>query len=275
MRILVLALLLLSGGVLAQPLTLDGEFARILLGVESTDDIRPGTAPETLLPFLPEGATILGGIERTADSSSPRAYAWVDATPEAAAEAFMARSFAGWSLQAPHEEETTGGFTTTREPQRTAILMSEETAGHLVFVRFRDRPDGGAYVSVTTGVSYGMSPRGNEELPSLLESLRAELPSLAPPDGATQRSDGGGGTTDTYHDRAVLESEASVADLTAHYSAQMSAEGWTAIGSQSTETHAAAAWTKETEAGPLAALFQLVRPKSDADRLSITVSRGR
>lgn len=275
MRTLALVLLFASGSVLAQPITLDGEFARVLLGVESADDILPGAAPEALLPFLPEGATILGGVQRTADGSSPRAYAWVDATPEAAAQTFSARSFAGWILQPPYEGDTTGGFTTTREPDRSVILFSEETEGRLVFVRFRDRPDGGAYVSVTTGVGYGMRPRGGEDEAVPLDGLRATLPLLEPPSGATQHYEGGGGDSDTYRGRAVLESEEPIAALAAHYSTQMSAGGWTAIGAEVADTHATSAWAKEMDGEPLAAVFQLSRAGEGGDRLSIMVSRGR
>lgn len=285
MRCLALVCLLASGAVAAQPITLDGEFARALLGVESADGVMAGTAPEAVLPFVPDGATLLGALVRSDDGRSDdgpsvTALARLGATPEAAAEAYRERSVEGWEIRRPTmPPDPVGGFASTDAPSLRVRFVSADDERRVAHVQFQPRPEGGTLVSISLRDALPFETASREAsgdaYRSSMDALQATLPLLTPPEGAVQRSGGGGGSGSSYHGHATLDSDLSPEAIAAHYAALMEAEGWAPVGAMASDAYAAAAWTKEHEGDPLLASFLLSRPENGRDRMTIVVARSR
>jgi hypothetical protein len=88
-----------------------------------------------------------------------------------------------------------------------------------------DRPEGGSFLRVAYGVHEHSSPcedRRRDE-PSF---PRGPIPTLYPPEHATIVHAGTGGSRDYMEARARLKTELGPAQLVAHYSAQVRAQGW-------------------------------------------------
>ena len=278
MRVLSLLLfVLLPATAWAQPATVDGELALGLLGVDDVNSLRTGTMPDSLRAFLPSGATVVGSLDREDDMSERGgrfvvALARIDASPEAAAEAYAGRTSPGFSAapgSAPPKEH---GFVTTVLPT-TDFSYRADSGDAVVTVRFAERAWGGSFVTIHRRPLYGFERRGLSagEADQQMRQVQQALPPVTAPSGTRLTNTGSGGSSDDHTDRAVLTGNVSLADLATHVGRQLAAAGWTAGGETTTGQTATSLWTRLDGDRPLAALFFARRTGPDRTELRLHV----
>lgn len=91
------------------------------------------------------------------------------------------------------------------------------------------------------------------------------IPNLAPPTGARQMPQGGGGGGDSWHSYAILLTELDLAAVAAHYASQLTGAGWMQDASGEGGPAAWSAWSLRDEDGAPwhGLLFVLKRPEAE------------
>ena len=282
MRRIALLVCLVTGAAAAQPSTVDGELAFALLNIRDADALVADDVPESIQAFLPEGATLVGSVRRpeaTINGESvdgATAIAWVKETPEEAARAYSGRTYPDLSLRRYlDDDESKGGFVTTRETPTSFSYYPASQDGRVVHVTFRERPWGGAYVLVQRRPLYRFEQISGAEASSRADltspPLSGVLPRLTPPRETMQRRTGGGGSDDDLTSRATLVSDAALDVIAEHYGEQLASAGWVFGARSQTDSAVLSTWTRQLDGEALAAMFYAHRSEPDHAELAIMV----
>ena len=285
MRRIALLVCLVTGAAAAQPATVDGELALALLNLEDGSDLVAGGAPEDLLPFLPEGATVVGSVRGSSrqggwfgeETDLTRMIGWVSGEPDGVARAYQERSYSGRVLR----DDTSalnrdGGFASVQAKPMRFTYYPESQEGSVVHVSLRERPWGGTYVTVyqrplVRGEAPADGTEGSEPLAPWTDTLQSSLPQLVPPPGETQQTRGSMGGVDQWTSRATLSSGLALDAVADHYGRQLAEAGWVSGARAMAESAITTTWTRETDGGALAAMFYAHRSEPDHVELAITV----
>ena len=272
---------LATGAAAAQPATVDGELAFALLDLEDASDFVAGGAPEDLLKFLPDGATVVGSVHQGGrfgeEAGLTRMVGWVSEEPDVVARAYQGRSYSGLVLR----DDTfgmsrDGGFVSVRAEPMSFTYHPESQEGSVAHVSFRERPWGGTYVTVSQRpLGRGEAATGETEdsgrLAPWTSTLQSSLPQLVPPPGETQQTSGSMGGRDQWTSRAALSSDLALGALADHYGRQLAEAGWVSGARAMAESAITSIWTRETDGVALAAMFYAHRGETDHVELAITV----
>jgi hypothetical protein len=279
MRTLLL-LALCVGAASAQPAAVDGELAFALLGIDDAEALAVGTAPDSLRPLLPEGATVLGTLRRDVGiggRGTVTVLGRLDESPEEVAAAYARNAPDGWTSYSPERfSEPAGGFasSTSGTAGRSFQYYAGEDAERVAQVSVIGRPAGGAYVRVHQRWRHPLETnphRGRAERPAWVDALEGSLPLLTAPEGDVQRRTGGGGGPDDDSSEADLRTDRPLAEVLTHIGGQMAEGGWTPGSHVSVGEVGTSSWVREWEGKSLAAMLYVRREAADRYALRIHV----
>jgi hypothetical protein len=138
-----------------------------------------------------------------------------------------------------------GGFTNTGFPDFGMYFCKGDKDPwlHIRAVAAPGQPTS-VYVSVSTNQEQSPCSWGQRREAAMMRHFMEPdiLPSLRPPEGASQFGGGSSGGNGSYHSNAELRSNLGIEDVGDHYSAQLEAAGWTRTGSGSSGPLAWSAW---------------------------------
>ena len=195
---------------------------------------------------IPDGTSIVGSRPL---GDGPRSEVEVvldaDMTAEQVREAYRClMTEADWSESDRHRGPLGSGFVSSAPPD--VLLFCKGERGPALFVRAREQKDAPTDVRlslITDERRSPCSPKGPEHH-GLFESI---LPALEPPPGTLFLPRSAGGGDDDVESTAILETDLDLADIGAHYVAQLRSAGWTLTGKGQEGPQAWSAWSFSDE----------------------------
>ncbi len=223
---------------------------RLLAGTRPDDDgpgeidLLVGRLPDPL-PFdvpLPERSRIAGSA---VSADYVNIVLDVDMSPEEARSFYQERMpAAGWTESEPFDHGQ-GGFISARP--NIPLTFCRGARDPWVAIRIGPGHDGVTDVRVDLNLDARYSPyaaRRGRRAP-----LFSRIPTLAPPPGARQNSEGASAGDDRAHATALLETDLALPAVAAHYSAHLEGSGWARRDEGASGPGAWSLWTFQDEDG--------------------------
>lgn len=183
-------------------------------------DALPPAAPAEVT--LPEGSRLLGSLVR---GSGDATIVFDTALPAAEVAEFYRERLvaAGWT---PRDFTRVGGFLPGTGPglQRWTEFCGVRR-GPLLGLDIAQPAGGPTHVRLTLQPPSRHNPCAHRE-PLVQSTSRGRIPDLAPPPGARQTPEGGGGSDRNWHSDALLHSELDPEVVIAHFASQLTRYGW-------------------------------------------------
>lgn len=218
------------------------ELAAALLRITGYGDAEPrivvGSTPSDFpRELLPTGGTVLGAIDY-GDSGEMRAsrpdivVIRRPESPDSAMAVLRAHlDRAGWRAPAyPEMQMSGGGFTPAYFDAGQRLALCRDSAS--VTGSVMRRAEGGSLVQISHRRGDRNTICDDRRRQMMMDRMppgQIQLPTLRLPAGARGGSTGTGGGMDYRESNARIETAMSPADLLGHFSAQLTAEGWTLV----------------------------------------------
>jgi hypothetical protein len=196
-------------------------------GAESmlVTELLPGQPPPNppITLSLPPDARLIGSVVRGQDSATPFA---TDLTSEELLALYRQRLPAiGWTEQAQFPSpQQQSGFVHAMPHQMTYALFFATASRPLL--RLTAMPSPAARIEAQLALEMRPGRHGYGPLRRQMMQEMHMIPPLAAPDGAQQRTLGGGGDRGEWRANADLTTDLDLAAVTEHYSTQLEGAGW-------------------------------------------------
>lgn len=196
-------------------------------------------APPDELPFdvpLPEGTVVIGAMVDVYMANNGQLYLDVPGTMQEI-EAFFAQAMqdAGFS---PAQMQRSAGFTSGSFNNRAYCSADNQLLINLLIGEARE----GGLAPVNLGWQEAY-PGSCEADPRMMGGIPAVLPTLQMPSGARVTTAGYGGGGDQAQSTATIVTSLSAGEIAEAVAEQLTAEGWTQLGSETGDILAVSVWT--------------------------------
>ncbi len=192
---------------------------------------------------LPEGSRLLGSLVRGRQNVEIMFDS--DDAPDAVLGFYSERlAAAGW--QRVEQPRPIGGFTFGTSMEHVLYCRAARGPGLIIMA------DGAQNDATQVRLDLQLDPRHSPCVHlgrSEMDNSWAVIPTLRPPQGALQTPSGGGGGGNHVFSAATLTSDLAIADVAAHYVAQLEQAGWTRQGEAQAAPLVSSTWTFDDQTG--------------------------